>query len=226
MVKHSDREIIWQLLVILLGAPLFQAVVFLLSGVSFETHYRYAFLSGMVMEYIFLALVIWFLRKNGRSLANIGLKRPERWSREILIGLGLGVALFVLMGILNWILSLVFPSLETTAQRPVWAGWVYGFALITAFAPIEEIIWRGYALTLLREHLKSTFVIVTIASVAFGLIHWWGGFGLVVSTVIVGYIYSGLFLWRRNLVANIVAHFVSDFPLFLFMVLQITPPAK
>jgi len=178
------------------------------------------------MEYIFLVLVVWFLRKNGRSLANIGLKRPERWSLEILIGLGAGVALFVLIEIVSWTLSPVFPSPETTAQRPVWAGWVYGFALVTAFAPIEEIIWRGYTITLLREYLRHIFIVVTIASVVIGFIHRWGGLGLVVSTVIVGYLYSGLFLWRRNLAANIVAHFVSGSPLFLFMVLRITPPAR
>jgi len=34
-MKHSDRESIWQLLVVLLGAPLFQVMLFILSGVSF-----------------------------------------------------------------------------------------------------------------------------------------------------------------------------------------------
>jgi len=225
-MKDNDSGVIWQLLLILLGAPLFQWVLFILSGVSFETHYQYAFLSGMAMEYIFLCLVVWFLRKNGRSLADIGFRSPERWFREILIGLGAGVALFLLMGILNWLLALIFTSPEIAAHRPVWAGWVYGFALLTAFAPIEEIIWRGYAITLLREHIRHTFLVVTIASLAFSLIHWWSGLGLVVSTTIVGYLYSGLFLWRRSLLTNIVAHFVSDFPLFVFMVLQITPPAS
>jgi membrane protease YdiL (CAAX protease family) len=98
-------------------------------------------------------------------------------------------------------------------------------ALLTAFAPIEEIVWRGYAIKSLTQHLRSTGAAVLIASVAFGLMHWWGGPAHVVIASIVGIAFSGLYLWRRSLVANLVAHFVLDFPLVLFMLFPVAPPS-
>jgi membrane protease YdiL (CAAX protease family) len=55
--------------------------------------------------------------------------------------------------------------------------------------------------------------------------HWWGGPAHVVIASIVGIAFSGLYLWRRSLVANLVAHFVLDFPLVLFMLFPVAPPS-
>lgn len=213
----------WQLVVVLAGAPLFQGLLFLASGASLETHYRFAFLSGMTTEYIFFAVVLWFLRRNDLHLADVGLSL-QGWAVEGAIGIGTGLLLFVAMGILIVGLTPLLPFIQSARPRPPWAAWVYGFALLTAFAPIEEIVWRGYAISALREHMRRFWLSALIASLSFGAMHWWGGWGLVVATAIVGLAYSALYRWRRGLFANIVAHFVSDFPLFLVMVLGIQPP--
>ncbi|MFQ6059016.1 MAG: lysostaphin resistance A-like protein [Anaerolineae bacterium] len=206
---------LWQVLVVLLGAPALYVLMFVISGVSFATFSRYAFIAGMVTEYIFLGIVVWFLRQTGKRLADIGLVM-DQWRREALLGLGLGVVLFMLSGIMITTVERFLPSAISREPRPLWASLLFGFGVVTAFAPIEEIIWRGYAVTFLRQHL-NTWVAVIIASVTFGLMHWWGGIALMVEASIVGILLSGLYLWRGNLVANIVCHFVSDFPLFLFM---------
>lgn len=206
---------LWQVLVVLLGAPALYVLMFVISGVSFATFSRYAFIAGMVTEYIFLGIVVWFLRQTGKRLADISLVM-DQWRREALLGLGLGVVLFMLSGIMITTVERFLPSAISREPRPLWASLLFGFGVVTAFAPIEEIIWRGYAVMFLRQHL-NTWVAVIIASVTFGLMHWWGGIALMVEASIVGILLSGLYLWRGNLVANIVCHFVSDFPLFLFM---------
>ncbi len=206
---------LWQIFLILLGAPALYVFIFVISGVSFETFSNYAFLAGMVVEYIFFGIVLWFLRRAGKHLSDIGLVM-DKWPREVLLGLGLGVALFMLSGILIAIMESFLPYALSREPRPLWASLLFGFALVTAFAPIEEIIWRGYAVTFLRQHL-NVWLAVIIASATFGLMHWWGGVALMVETSIVGVLLSGLYLWRKNLVANIACHFMSDFPLFLFM---------
>ena len=61
-----------------------------------------------------------------------------------------------------------------------------------------------------------------VASVAFGVLHWWGGPATIVMATVMGV--SMLYLWRRTLIANIVAHFVLDLPLFLFMLFPVQPP--
>jgi len=215
MGSRAKGSPLWQVLAVLLGAPALYALMFAVSGVSFATFSRYAFIAGMVTEYIFLGIVVWFLCQRGKRLADIGLVM-SRWPREVLLGLGLGVVLFMLSGLMTTAVERFLPSAISREPRPLWASLLFGLGLVTAFAPIEEIVWRGYALTSLREHL-STWVAVVIASVAFGLMHWWGGIALVVEASITGILLSGLYLWRGNLTANIVCHFVSDLPLFLFM---------
>ena len=134
---------------------------------------------------------------------------------DLLFASLLGI-LVMLSGLMTTAVERFLPSAISREPRPLWASLLFGLGLVTAFTPIEEIIWRGYALTSLREHL-STWVAVVIASVAFGLMHWWGGIALVVEASITGILLSGLYLWRGNLMANMACHFVSDFPLFLFM---------
>jgi len=167
--NRTKKFPLWQVFIVLLGAPALYAFIFVISGVSFATFSNYAFLAGMVTEYIFFGIVLWFLRQMGKNLADIGLVMSQ-WRREVLLGLGLGVMLFMLFGILVTIVESFLPSAVSQEPRPLWASLLFGFALVTAFAPIEEIIWRGYAITFLRQHL-NTWVAVIVASATFGLIH-------------------------------------------------------
>jgi membrane protease YdiL (CAAX protease family) len=215
---------LWQIAFVLLGAPALQWLLFVASGVTFATFSRFAFLAGMLTEYIAFAFVLLILRRAGMRLSDIGLN-AERWGRDTLVGIGAGVVLFVVSGVLMVVIEPILPSTLSRDPRPPWAAVVYAFALLTAFAPIEEIVWRGYAIKSLTQHLRSTGAAVLIASVAFGLMHWWGGPAHVVIASIVGIAFSGLYLWRRSLVANIVAHFVLDFPLVLFMLFPVATPS-
>lgn len=221
--KHpTTQSPLWQVTVVLLGAPALQALFFLLSGTTFEVHSRFAFLSGMVMLYLCFALVLWFMRQRGARLADLGFSK-NRWGREVLMGIGAGILLFLFSGLLFVGIEKILPSAISREPRPLWATLIYGFALITAFAPIEEIIWRGYAIKALEERFKKRWLAVLVASVGFGLVHWWGGLGHVVAATIIGLAFSILYLWRKNLLTNIVAHFVTDLPLFLFLLFPVLP---
>ena len=199
-----------------------QACLFFLSGVSFSAHQRFAFLTGAPSQYLFLIVVLRSLSRSKWTLGDIGLTR-RNWVREGLLGVLIGVALFVFAAVLFTALESILPASIPAGVMPRWGALVYGFALLTAFAPIEEVIWRGYAITLLRERVGVTGAVL-VSAVGFGAMHWWGGLNLVVASTAVGLIYAGLFLWRRSLVALIVAHFISDFPLFVFMLLGFERP--
>jgi len=45
-----------------------------------------------------------------------------------------------------------------------------------------------------------------------------------VASSIIGILFSVLYLWRKNLVANITAHLIVDLPLFLFMLFPVALP--
>ena len=215
MTGTSNRTPLWQIISILLGAPTLQAFLYVASGVSSATFRRLTFIWGATTEYVVFAVVLLFLRQRRVRLADLGL-RGEGWAREVLVGIAAGVSLFVFSGILMVLLEPILPSTLSREARPPWAAWVYAVALVTAFAPIEEIVWRGYAIRCLGEHMRR-WQAVLVASLAFGLMHWWGGPAHVVTSAIVGMAFSVLYLRRKTLVANIAAHVVLDLPLFLFM---------
>jgi len=208
---------VWHAVLVLLGAPAVYVLVFACSGLSFRAFSNYAFVAGMAVEWVFLLIVLWSLRRAGKGVKDIGLT-AVRLPREVLLGVGMGLVFGMASGGLITVLEMFLPSGISREPRPLWAALVFGFALVTAFAPIEETVWRGYAITSLRPRL-GTMGAVAAASAAFGLVHWWGGVALVVGSTILSFAYSGLYLWRKSLVANIVCHLVADLPLFLFMLL-------
>ena len=213
----------WQIALVLLGAPALEALLFVASGVPFETFSRFTFIWGAPTEYIVFAVVLLFLRRGRVGLADLGLK-GDGWGREVLVGIGAGVSLFLLSAVIMGPLEQVLPSTLSRDPRPPWAALVYAVALVTAFAPIEELVWRGYALRCLGEHLPRRCQAVLLASGAFGAMHWWGGPAHVVAASIMGVAFSALYLSRPTIVANITAHVVLDFPLVLFMLFPVAPP--
>ena len=175
-----------------------QALLYLLSGASFSTHQQFAFLTGAPSLYLFLFVTLRVLSRSRWKLTDIGLAR-RGWVREALLGVPIGFALFLFAGVLFVALEPILPASTPGGAVPRWAAFVYGFAVLTAFAPIEEIIWRGYAITVLREHLGANAAVL-VSAVGFGVLHWWGGLNLVVASTLMGVVYAGLFLWRRSLV--------------------------
>jgi membrane protease YdiL (CAAX protease family) len=90
---------------------------------------------------------------------------------------------------------------------PFW----YRFILVTRAAVAEETLFRGYPIERLEELTGSRLIAAVISWAAFTIVHLaaWGwpqlivaGFGGVILTV--------LYLWRRNLYSNIIAHWIAD----------------
>jgi membrane protease YdiL (CAAX protease family) len=210
---------------VLLGAPLIQAAFLFASGLDLLTFSKFAFVSGALMEYVVLWLVLRFLASRGDRLHDVGL-RADRWPREVVLGAGAGVLLLVVAGVGSYFVEQVLPSTVSRDPRPLWAAWTYGFALVTAFAPIEEIVWRGYAIAALRERFGSLKIAVPLAAAAFALIHWWGGPATMLMSFVIGLALSALYLRRGTLTACISAHFVLDLPLFLFMLFPTPRPTQ
>jgi len=76
---------------------------------------------------------------------------------------------------------------------------------------VEEILFRGYAVTRLTILTGRPWVAATIALVAFSLLHvphW--GWGFVVGGLIGGVVTMAFFVWRRDLLAMIVFHTIAD----------------
>jgi len=178
---------------------------------------------GQLVLWIFLALVLFVVVRMERlPLASIGLKSPGWLTIVSALLLVLGV-LFLLSPVTNWILNeLGLHGFEKGISKlsglPVW---LLLFMALTA-GVVEETLYRGYAIERLASLTGSYWLGGLIAAVMFGVAHIpnWGLGPALVSDFAFGVVMTLFYLWRRDLLANIIAHVT-----LLTVELLLLPPA-
>lgn len=146
-----------------------------------------------------------------RPFASIGFRKPT------ILDLVLAVIAGILMvaGIV-FIYSSVFPALHlkmnaatmrSLLETPFW----YRLMLVTRAAVAEEVLFRGYPIERICELTASRWLAALVTWAAFTYAHLssWGAAQLIVAGY-GGVILTVLYLWRRNLWANMLAHWVAD----------------
>lgn len=165
-----------------------------------------------VREIIILALtalLLWIVVGRERlPLSSIGLNfdRPGRSLARALILL---VVIFaVLLAILAGYGALGIKYGEGAKIAP--SLWV---ALLTVFRAgiSEEIFYRGFALERLESLSGSKWLAATIVILFFAGFHYRQGFAGVFIALVTGAILTAFYLWKRDLLAAIAAHFLVDF---------------
>jgi len=71
---------------------------------------------------------------------------------------------------------------------------------------VEELFYPGYAIERLQMVGLGCFWSITISLVVFSFAHWSGGAANVLIALAAGAILTGFYLWRRDLVANMIGH--------------------
>jgi membrane protease YdiL (CAAX protease family) len=150
------------------------------------------------------------LRAERRPLASLGL-RPLRVS-SALCGLAAAAVLaYAVVPLATWgIAALGLAGFEGgLAALRAWPLWLRVAAVGTG-GLAEEVLYRGYALTRLEPLVGSPLAAALSVSV-FALAHGplWGP-GPVVTFFFPGGFLAAFFLWRRDLLANVVAHVAVD----------------
>jgi len=155
-------------------------------------------------------MLVYMLRVECRPLSSIGFRRLG--ARDIAIGIGAGIAMlaalacvyYLIFPLLHWDLSQGMNRLATT---PLW------WRLISTVraAVSEELLFRGYAMERLRELSGSRGIAAGVSCAVFTLDHvpTWGWQHLAIAGI-GGIALTVLYLWRRNLWVNILAHFIVD----------------
>jgi uncharacterized protein len=183
----------------------------------------------VIIQVAMLALLFWALRRDNLSLAQIGWQTADGqkpW-QEFVIGALPGIALGLLY---IYGLSPLMTAVQRTLGDYVPAGELLPtlssavlpfFIANVLFAPfVEEGIYRGYALTRLFGRFSQPAAIV-ISCVFFGLLHWSGGFWYILLTgVVAGGLFAGLFTWRRNIIAPFAAHLLLNLLEFLLTTMK------
>ena len=93
------------------------------------------------------------------------------------------------------------------AKLPLWLITVIVFRA----GVLEELFYRAYAIERLEALGLNRFSAGVIPLLIFGVAHWTGGWANIVIALVLGAVLTLFYLWRRDLVANMIGHFMVDF---------------
>jgi len=91
--------------------------------------------------------------------------------------------------------------------RPFW----FRLLMVLRAAVVEEILFRGYIIEKVRQMTKSTWLAVLVSVAAFTVAHLngWGAVQLI-PVFGSGVVFALLYVWKRDLPSNMIAHFIID----------------
>jgi CAAX protease family protein len=154
-----------------------------------------------------VALIVIIRRGERLPLRSIGLG-TARWWKSILWGFVIAIVSAVVVGALAHLTTYGHgPGSAAFEKLPLW--------LITAIVfragVVEELFYRGYAIERLQMIGLGRLWSIAIPLVIFSLGHWSGGAANILIAFAAGLILTGFYLWRRDLVANMIGHGLVDF---------------
>lgn len=167
----------------------------------------------VVRELVVLSLVgllLWIVRAGERlPYSSIGLKSQPFGSALIwTLGtlLAFAAAVFVSLGLLLPALGLTYGS---SAGPAVSLGVTLLVVLRAGVA--EEVFYRGFAIERIEALTGSRTVAAIVPLILFAAFHYSQGVAGVIIALCVGAVATAIYLWKRNLIILIAAHFLIDF---------------
>lgn len=154
------------------------------------------------------ALVLVILRGERLPLSSVGWK-TERKGRTILLGLAiflaLGVASAAVLGFLH-LTGHPLPNVPGYMPPPL----IMTVVVIRA-GIVEEFFYRGYAIERLETLTRSKWVAAAVPLLCFTAAHFKGGMSGMLIALVLGGTLTLFYMWKRNLAANMIGHFLIDF---------------
>jgi len=152
------------------------------------------------------ALLVLVKRGEKLPLRTIGLGTSVWWKSGLW-----GLAAMLLCGGAAELLGMVTKDGSGTTspfdRLPLWVC----VLIVFRAGIVEELFYRGYAIERLRAMGAGRFASATLPLVVFAAGHYAGAWVDVLQPLVLGGILTGFYLWRRDLVANMVAHTLVDF---------------
>ncbi len=163
---------------------------------------------------IVLLLLLFVLRMNRETLLDLGLYK-HRWLSHLAVGAALVPVLFLVNAVVAISFKVIFP--EYFLERNPLVDLIrtpkdLAIFLVAALyaGGIKEELQRAFILNRFRDHLGGAWLGLIIWSIAFGAGHYVQGLQGVVAATIFGFLFGGLYLIRRSLLAPLSAHALYD----------------
>jgi uncharacterized protein len=160
-------------------------------------------------------ILLYVVRVERRPLSSIGFRvlGVKDWITAIFAGI-------LILALLALIALVVFPALHWSESSqessilslPYWLN----VLIVVRAAVSEEILFRGYPLERLEELTGSRAIAGVVTCAVFTLDHisFWGWHHIFIAGS-AGAALTVLYLWRRNICVNMIAHFMVDAAAFL-----------
>jgi uncharacterized protein len=160
-------------------------------------------------------ILLYVVRVERRPLSSIGFRAVG--VRDWIVAVLAGVLILALLALISLV---VFPALhwsESSQEASITAlpYWLNVMIVVRA-AVSEEILFRGYPMERLEEATGSRTIAGVVTCAVFTLDHisFWGWHHVFIAGT-AGAALTVLYLWRRNIWVNMIAHFVVDATAFL-----------
>lgn len=173
------------------------------------------FLAAQALLVMIVVVVAWIaMNVLPGGASDLGLARGLFDVRSWLRGMALAAFFVVVFGpALYWVLRRVkadgFDSgLSKLRRLPLWC--LVLAVLVGAIA--EEFLYRAYAIEMLSRATGSLLIAALVPLALFAIAHaplW--GVSAAIATLASGAILTAFYLWQRDLVANVIAHGLTDF---------------
>lgn len=186
---------------------------------------------GVMIGFVFVVTAMLICVRRGGP-AELGFRRPESWTRTIVLGVVIGTVTQVLFSIV------IDPLLERATGTVIDVsgfdgirGSLPGFLVMLAVGWViggflEEMLFRGYLMRrltrILGEKPSAVALSVLLPAISFGLAHSYQDAPGMLSTGLIAVLFGLLYVWTRyNLWLPIIVHGVIDTVGLTFIYLDI-----
>lgn len=188
----------------LIGLLVFLSIPFLIQRLPLT--YMWAEIGFWLL---LLVMILWIYFVEKRTITSIGWKKLT--IKTISVGMALGLILFILFGFSNVVIQKLGLELnQEIAQMISSKSMPVLFLLVLRAAVVEEVLYRAYAFERINELTKSKWVAGLVPLIMFMLVHLSWGVGHLLFVFIAGGLLTLIYVTKRNLVLNIIAHFTVD----------------
>jgi membrane protease YdiL (CAAX protease family) len=156
-----------------------------------------------------VALIFWLVTAKERlPLSSIGL-HTDRIGRSLIRGLLLAaVCLVAAVGTI-----LLYRSLGIAYGEGPGISRAIPVTILTVMRAgiAEEVLYRGFAIERLQTITGNKWIAAGVPLVLFALFHYRQGLAGIFIALLLGAFLTAFYLWKRDLLANIFGHFLTDF---------------
>jgi membrane protease YdiL (CAAX protease family) len=215
---HSDYILLLAVLALFVPWRSSARIRVLLDGPPLSSSNRIRlYLSTMAFQWLAAALLLWRSAAHHLTFTKLGLALPDP-GRALLVAVVVSLVL-----ILNQIFGLrriaalpperrgIIPRLaeKLLPQSPLES--TVAVALVISVAICEEFIYRGFVQTVLQDaFFNSLLAGAVISALFFSVAHKYQGPRGMITTFVVGLIFSGARLWTGTIFASMFMHFCVD----------------